>query len=329
MLDNRKISVVMSVYNGEKYLREAIESILTQTFTDFEFLIVNDSSTDGSSEIIRSYQDERIRVINNEQNIGLTKSLNKAVRQARGQYIARQDADDISLTNRLEEQIKYFDQHPEVALLGTSIYRINSNGKILGKTLAIANPGKSLFKQNQFNHGSTMLRSGVVRELGGYNELFKYCQDYEFWLRIAKYYEVRNLPQLLYKLRFHNEAIRFKKNDEAILYTLLALRLVRDDLDYEVLITIKDKGIKSLYSYLSKNEEIFFHKFFADLHMQQGKVQLAREEYKRVGRLTPLDIKNYINISRTYLGMGLMANSYRIYETIRNYYVCLKNWYSK
>ena len=125
----------MSVYNGEKYLREAIESILNQTFTDFEFLIVNDGSTDSSLEIILSYPDERIRVIRNDRNIGLTKSLNKALQQAKGEYIARQDADDISLQNRFEEQLIYLEKHPEVALLGTSAYKIDERGEILAKVI--------------------------------------------------------------------------------------------------------------------------------------------------------------------------------------------------
>jgi len=329
MADNPKISVIMSVFNGEKYLREAIDSILGQTFTDFEFIIVNDGSTDNSLSIIKGYADKRIRLIDNEQNIGLTKSLNRAIKQARGEYIARQDADDISLPNRFEEQIKYFKKNPKVVLLGTGICRIDGNGKILGKTLAIAKPGKSLVKQNQFNHGSTMFKSGVIRELGGYNELFKYCQDYELWLRLAKYYEVRNLPQILYQLRFHDEALRFEKRDEAVLYNLLALRLMRDDIDAEVLKTIKDKGIKSLYSYLTKDERITFHKLFADLHMQQGNLELAKEEYKKVSRLAPFDMGNDIKLIRLYLGRSVMANSYKIYETVRNFYIGLKNWCSK
>jgi len=329
MADNPKISVIMSVFNGEKYLREAMDSILNQTFADFEFIIVNDGSTDNSLSIIKGYADKRIRVIDNEQNIGLTKSLNRAIRQARGEYIARQDADDISLPNRFEEQLKYFKKNPDVALLGTSIYRVDSNGKILGKTLAIAKPGKGLLRQNQFNHGSTMFKSGVVCELGGYNELFRYCQDYELWLRMAKYYEVRNLPQILYKLRFHNEAVRFRKRDEAILYNLLALRLVRDDCDAEVLKAIKNKGIKSLHSYLTRDEKVIFHKLFADLHVQQGNLKLAREEYKKGSRLAPLDIKNDLKLIRLYLGRGMIAKSYQVYETVRNFYVCLKNWCSR
>ena len=325
-----RISVIMSVYNGEKYLREAIESILNQTFTDFEFLIVNDGSTDGSLEIIQSYQDERIRVINNEQNIGLTKSLNKAIKQARGEYIARQDADDISLPNRFEEQIKYFEKHPETAILGTSKYVIDEDGKILRKEIALLKPNsKNLLKTNVLRHGSVMFRKAIVDELGGYNELLRYSQDYELWLRIVKRYEVRNLRQLLYKSRSHSANIRLMNWEEATLYHLLALRLGRDELDDEVLKTIKDKGIKSLHLYLSKNEEIFFHKSIASLLVQQGNLKLARQEYKKVFSLTPFDIKNDINIIRSYFGRRVMFKSSKLYETIRNFCVHLENWYPK
>lgn len=208
---NPKISVIMSVYNGEKYLRESIESILSQTFSDFEFIIVDDSSTDRSVETIQGYGDDRIKVTTNEKNIGLTKSLNKALAQARGDYIARQDADDISLPNRLEEQVKYFKKYPGVALLGTSIYRIDEDGRILGKMVATASPGKILFKENQFSHGTVMFRREVIDKLGGYDESFRCAQDYELWLRIAKHYEVRILTQILYKLRFHNRAVSMNK----------------------------------------------------------------------------------------------------------------------
>jgi len=308
-----KISVIMSVYNGEGYLREAVESILNQTFTDFEFIIVNDGSTDGSLEIIQSYKDERIKVINNGENIGLTKSLNKALKQARGEYIARQDADDISLSNRFEEQIKYFEEHPEVSLLGTSIYSIDKDGKIVGKRIALANPVKQLSKGNQFSHGSVMVKKGVVDQLGGYNELIKYSQDYELWLRIAKHYEVRNLTQVLCEMRFHGENVRLKEGDEAALYHLLGLRLARNDLDAELLKAIKDNGIKSLYPHLNKNEKVFFHKGVAYVQAQNKNMKRAREEYKKAFKLNPLDFKNNINLILSYLGRSAWIKIRSIY----------------
>ncbi len=119
----------MSVYNGEKYLREAIDSILGQTFKDFEFLIIDDGSTDSSVEIIRSYADPRIRLIQNEENIGLSRSLNKGLKLARGEYIARMDADDISLPRRLAAQVGLLDKQPDIGLVGTSIQLIDCDGE--------------------------------------------------------------------------------------------------------------------------------------------------------------------------------------------------------
>jgi glycosyltransferase involved in cell wall biosynthesis len=325
-----KISVIMSIYNGEKYLREAIESILNQTFTDFEFIIVNDGSTDNSLEIIQSYDDKRIKIINNEKNIGLTKSLNKAIKQARGEYIARQDADDISLPNRFEEQLKYFEEHPEVALLGTSVYLIDENGKILGKHIVLAKPGiKDLFNGNQFNHGSVMFKKDVADDSGGYNELFRYVQDYELWLRIAKYYEVRNLTQILYKLRSHDENVGLKNWEESTLYRFLALRLTRNDLNEEILKAVTDRGIKSLRPYLNKEERVYFYKAIAGMHVRNKNMKLAREEYKKVFVLNPFDITNDINIVRSYFGTSVMAKTLKIYETCINFLRRLKNCCSR
>ena len=325
-----KVSVIMSVYNGEKYLREAINGILNQTFTDFEFIIVNDGSTDNSLKIIQSYDDERIGIINNKKNIGLTKSLNKALKQARGEYIARQDADDVSLPNRFEEQIRYFEEHPETALLGTSIYKIDENGEIVGKHIVLAKPSKKdLLKGNQFNHGSTIFKKEIIDKVGGYNELIRYSQDYELWLRIAKQYKVRNLTQVLYKLRFHDENVGLTNTEESTLYSFLALRLTRNDLNEEILKAVNDRGIKGLYSYLNKSEEIHFNKVIAGIYVRNNNLKQAREEYKKVFRLNPFDVTNDINIIRSYLGKGVMAKTSKIYATFRNFLRCLKNWWSK
>lgn len=320
----------MSVYNGEKYLREAIESILNQTFIDFEFIIVNDGSTDNSLKIIKNYSDERILIINNEKNIGLTKSLNKALKQAKGEYIARQDADDISLPNRFEKQVKHFEKHPEVVLVGTNVCLIDETGEIIEKRVVSAKPSiKDLFKKNRFSHGSVMIQKEIVDKLGGYNELFKYSQDYELWLRIAKCYEVRNLTQVLYKLRFHNENISFMKWEESALYHSFISKLARGDLDEGVLKVINNRGIKALHLYLNKSEEIYFHKVRAGKHTRNNNMELAREEYKKVFALNPFDITNDINIIRSYLGKSVITKSSKIYESLVNFLQYLKNQWSK
>ena len=132
-----KVSVLMCVYNRETYLQQAIDSILAQTFRDFEFVIVNDGSIDNSWQILNEYseKDSRIVLIDNKKNIGLEKSLNKGLAATKGEYVARQDADDISLPNRLQLQVDYLENHPEIGALGSSIEFINSQGLVTGKPI--------------------------------------------------------------------------------------------------------------------------------------------------------------------------------------------------
>ncbi|MFC2044652.1 glycosyltransferase family 2 protein [Chloroflexota bacterium] len=319
MTQNPRISVVMSVWNGERYLHEAINSVLQQTFADYEFIIVNDASTDSSQQIICSFHDDRIKVINNEENIGLTMSLNKAMKMAGGEYIARQDADDISLADRFAEQLKYLDEHPDVALLGTSAYYIDENGETTGKCVIAGSLSIGrLLKGNRFIHGSTMFRTTVADELGGYNDLFRYGQDYELWLRIAGHYEVRNLTQLLYKLRFHQENIRSKNVEESILYGILARRLVRNSMSGVMLKEIKSKGIKKLYVYLSRREKAHFHTAMARMYMINNKLKLARKQYVKGLLAVPFDIIIIANLVLSYLGEGVIDKSHEIYQIIKS-----------
>jgi glycosyltransferase involved in cell wall biosynthesis len=326
-LTSPKISVIMSVYNGEKYLREAMESILNQTFTDFEFIIVNDGSADGSLDIIWSYGDDRISVIDNEHNIGLTKSLNKALRFAKGEYIARQDADDVSLPNRLERQLNYLEKHAEIAVLGTSVYLINENGKTITKTIALARPTlKDLHKGNQFAHGSVMFRKDIVAELGGYNELLKYVQDYELWLRIAKNYGIGNLTEPLYKLRFHTEKLGTAAGEIYPLYNILALRLATStQVDHSMLKAIEDGDSWSAYHFLSKSEKAYFHKMVAGQHRLNNDMRLARKEYKKSLALNPWDILTVINLARSYFGQDIVIRISQIYYALTNFTRRIKN----
>ncbi len=131
-MDHPKVTVLLPVYNGARFLRQAIDSVLSQTWKDFELLVVNDGSTDGTAAILESYSDPRIRILSNVQNIGLTLSLNKGLQSARGEYIARIDADDIALPIRLEKQVSYLDQHPEVGLVATGVKVIDERGHVTG-----------------------------------------------------------------------------------------------------------------------------------------------------------------------------------------------------
>lgn len=202
-----KVTVLMPVYNGERYLREAIDSILSQTFQDFEFLIINDGSTDSTREIICYYDDPRIRLLDNECNLGLTRSLNKGLKLAEGEFIARQDGDDISEPERLAKQVAFLDTQPEVALVGTFYKMIDDRGNLIGKEKKPTNYTQicwDLLFCCTFIHTSVMFRKSTIQEqIGFYNEAVIYAQDYDLWCRIARSLKVVNISEYLVKLRLN------------------------------------------------------------------------------------------------------------------------------
>jgi glycosyltransferase involved in cell wall biosynthesis len=200
-----KVTVLMAVYNGERYLRDAMESILCQTFEDFQFLIINDGSTDNTRDLILSYDDPRMVLVDSEHNVGQTRSLNRGLKLAAGELIARQDADDISEPERLARQVAFLERHPEVALLGTSYKEIDVQGTVVGKGKLPCDPTDirwSLLFFCPFIHSSVMfVKSVIAEQIGFYNETFAYAQDHELWYRIARRFPVANLPEPLVRFR--------------------------------------------------------------------------------------------------------------------------------
>ena len=212
-MPNQSLTVLMSVYNGERFLSEAVESILNQTFYDFEFIIINDGSTDGTAKILQTYHDKRIKIVRSPDNIGLTKSLNEGLKLARGKYIARQDADDISLPKRLERQISYLEAQPDIALLGTWANSIDKRGKILWEMRPPSNPSLlrwAMLLKNNMIHSSVMFSAAKVMDLGGYDSSMVYSQDYDLWLRIMGNYKIAQLPEILVLWRDHSKGITEK-----------------------------------------------------------------------------------------------------------------------
>jgi glycosyltransferase involved in cell wall biosynthesis len=256
---NPRIDVIMSVYNGEKYLREAIESVLEQTYTNFKFIIVDDGSDDSSFDIINSFADERIEVCKNERTEGLTKSLNKALKVAEGKYIARQDADDTSLPSRLECQVDFLEEHTEVDVLGTGIILIDEEGNRIGERTAQPSPSRQIFlERNELFHGSAVIRRDALDAVGRYNELFKYSQDYELWLKLAKEHNVRNLQIPLYASRIHRSSVSLKKTREQFLFEVAARKIAKNELvlDGKLKKEIASDGIESIFSLLTSKEKL-------------------------------------------------------------------------
>lgn len=222
------VSVIMSVYNGLPYLHEAIESILSQTFRDFEFIIINDGSMDGTGDVLEQYAitDKRIFLVH-QKNMGLTLSLNKGLSFAQGMYIARQDADDISLPHRIQMQVSFLDEYPDVGLLGTGIETIGEKSK-KGKIFIYPEEHKMLVEswllklRDPFPHTSVMFRSEVLKKVGKYNPFYKKAQDYDLWLRVSERFKVASLPIVLCKLRIHSQSVSHDKGEQ-LKYALLAL----------------------------------------------------------------------------------------------------------
>ena len=205
-MDIPRISVALSVHNDELFLPAAIESILGQSFGDFEFLIVNDGSSDRSGAIIDDYarRDSRVRPIHQE-NRGLIASLNRLIDEARAPLIARMDGDDISLPDRFSRQVEYFDLHPDHGVLGTSTHDIDEAGTLRlqtdGRPLDHAGIVAALQHGSPICHPSVMMRRDAVRAVGGYRPAYRHCEDYDLWLRLSPHTRLGNLPERLIHYR--------------------------------------------------------------------------------------------------------------------------------
>jgi len=198
----------MPVHNAEAFVGEAIESILAQTFADFEFIIVDDCSTDGSLRVIRSYDDPRIVLLRNETNLGVARSLNRGLEMARGEYLARMDADDRCAPERLEKQVAYLQAHPELAAVGTWARLIDAEGRATGKEyLTPCEPAEirreAIRRIGIPAHATAMIRTAALRRLGGYRP-WRYVEDYDLWLRLTDQEAcVAAIPEYLYEIRRH------------------------------------------------------------------------------------------------------------------------------
>jgi len=210
VIKHPKISVLMPVYNCEEFVEDAIVSILNQTFTDFELIIIDDASTDDTVSLIKNFTDSRIKFIEKTTNSGHTNSLIEALNNAKGEYIARMDGDDISFSERFEKQVQFLDTHPNVVLCGSAHV-------VLGKDKTVVRPEThedikiALLQKNCFTHPTVMLRNSVLKANNlNYDQNFSVTQDYDFWVRLISFGELHNLPDTLLKYRIHDNQVSVK-----------------------------------------------------------------------------------------------------------------------
>lgn len=263
-----KVSVLMPVYNAEKYLAEAIDSIISQTFKDWELLIINDGSTDSSKSIIETYTDARIHYIENDTNLGLIETLNKGIQLCKGEYIARMDSDDVALPERLALQVQFMDNNHDYVLCGTNAIVIDSAGQATGK---VVNPSNNTFLQisllftNPFIHPSIIMRKKALA-----NNLFDkkwiYVEDFELWTRLANRGKVANLEQTLLKYRWHNSNV---SNIYSEIQEDFKNRIIKQQLEK---LDIK-----------ASDQDIALHRLTFKLYSLGQKNEIGVDQYEKIG----------------------------------------------
>jgi glycosyltransferase involved in cell wall biosynthesis len=216
--DTPLVSVLMPVYNAEKFLSIAIESILTQTFVNFELMIINDGSTDSSEKIILSYRDIRIKYLINSENRGLIHSLNLGISNSRGKYLARIDADDIAHSHRLEKQVAFMESHSDYGMCGTLYQVIDPYGKVLNDVnlpLSEVDTKTSINFSNCFCHSTMMIRTALAEQLK-YQKEYYLIEDYELWYNISRVSKICNLPIHSTYYRIHGSNISIEKKEQML-----------------------------------------------------------------------------------------------------------------
>ena len=212
------VSVLMSVHNDLQYLRESIDSIFNQSFGDFEFILIDDGSTDGSGDFLKNLSDSRVKLLVNPANIGLTASLNLGFDLARGKYLARMDADDISEPLRLQRQVEFLEAHPQIGIVGCSRHLIDEEGTTIAMAPALEDDLAIRWKclmGNPFAHPTVMIRRQVLLDHAlRYDPLFRTAQDYELWTRLLPATQAANLPEPLLRYRLRNGISRGSKSQQ-------------------------------------------------------------------------------------------------------------------
>lgn len=218
-----KISVIMPVYNAEKYIRTAVESILCQTEGDFELIIIDDCGKDSSMDIVKDIKDKRICIVGNEKNMGIAYSRNRGLKAARGKYIALMDDDDIASLNRFEVETRFLDEHEDIAVVGGGVLRIDENGKIISYLdQIICNPKRiraELIFRDIIGNGSTMMRTEFIRKNNlQYKDNYLGMEDYKFWTECSVLGNIANIDKVLLYWResSQSETIRIRKNKAAM-----------------------------------------------------------------------------------------------------------------
>lgn len=323
---NPSISVVMSFFNDAAHVQQAIDSILSQDFSDFELVVINDGSTDNSEDVVLHAQryDSRIKYIGNTQGIGLTQALIAAINSTSGKYIARQDADDFSMRTRLSEQFRFLESNMECVMVGTARFNVDTDGNILKAPKVIFHQEhirRLLPYGNIFTHGATMFRRAAYYQAGGYDPGFRYAQDFDLWLRMSKVGLMENLPSRLYAWRQTGTSISSKKKVQQSIYAALAAIRHADLCDQRALVSLLDKlkeidvgetSEKLFFDFLKRANSGRIWSITGNVFMRCGERQLAIQSWQTAGSfidkfkaLASRKNPGFHALKKIHLGLGL------------------------
>lgn len=267
-MDDKKktlVSIIISAYNAEKYIESCVNSVLNQTYSNIEIIVVDDCSTDNTGVILDSYSDKRLIVIHNEANCGLTVNLNKAILISHGEYIARLDSDDICCKDRIAKQLEFMYLHPEVDVLGSNAYLIDENDNIKGvtdETIGDVRIKEKVVLLNPFIHPTVFFKADVLKKYM-YNEAFRSCQDFELWVRMQKNIHFENMkePLLYYRLNFEGVTRKARKEPLArkkVIEPIISSSIEKNKIDLE------DKEIDAIADFMVNNVDTLNVKILID-----------------------------------------------------------------
>jgi glycosyltransferase involved in cell wall biosynthesis len=316
---NPKITVLMPAYNTGKYIHEAISSVLEQTFTDFELLIINDGSTDYTLDVINTFTDARIRVINQD-NKGVANALNNGLNNARAPYIARFDADDVCYPNRLQVQYDFITAHPDYSIIGSACDYADVNGEYVFTYQPIAYSNAEIqqldYKICPFIHSGVFYKKDVVLSAGGYNEHAYTFEDHFLWANILKNEKACNLQQSLIKVRWNPESITIDEK-----WRTNTFRKIKYNALNKLAITEAD-GIKlrqiGKQQHLSRIKEGAYYALLGKKYLWNNYQPVkARHNLIKTLSISPLHIKNYFLLLLSFLPEKMLRSFY--HSTKPNY----------
>lgn len=314
-----RVSVLMGVYNGGAHLGEAVESILGQTFPDLELIVVDDGSTDETRAVLAAYPDERMRVLHQD-HAGLTRALNHALGKARGEYVARQDADDVSHPTRIERQVRFLDAHPEIALVGTWVQLIDGDGDELATLHFETEPARIaalLPRENHFTHGTLMARRTILQAIGGYREAFRYAQDYDLTLRLIERYALGNLPEELYRLRQGADKISYRRGGLQVAYATLARRLWAERERGGVDGVDAGRPFEELLPPVEEPDALAYHRQMAYFYLRAGRLAKARCALRELVARGGADLGTWLGLGVSLTGPWLAPRLVRWWDRVR------------